>query len=136
MKSKLLNELPELLEHNIISNDVANTITAYYQSKESEEPNRLFTIFGVLGSALVGLGIILILAHNWDNFSKSIKTFFAFLPLIIGQLACGLVDNPRLSKLDLSLPLSQGQNDFAIEYSEQQAWEEVNYNEPRYAAKG
>ena len=89
MKSKLLNELPELLEHNIISNDVAVAITTYYQSKENAEPNRLFTVFGVLGSALVGLGVILILAHNWDNFSKSIKTIFAFLPLIIGQMACG-----------------------------------------------
>ncbi|WP_296384993.1 DUF2157 domain-containing protein [Winogradskyella sp.] len=89
MKSKLLNELPELLEHNIISDDVASNITAYYQSKADEQPNRLFTIFGVLGSALVGLGIILILAHNWDNFSKLVKTCFAFLPLILGQVVSG-----------------------------------------------
>lgn len=89
MKSKLLNQLPELLEQRIISNAVASDITAYYQSKTEEEPNRLFTIFGVLGATLVGLGIILILAHNWDNFSKLIKTIFAFLPLLLGQLVAG-----------------------------------------------
>jgi uncharacterized membrane protein len=89
MKSRLLNDLPELLEHNIISNAIASDITAYYQSKTEGQSSRLFTIFGVLGSALVGLGIILILAHNWDNFSKLAKTVMAFLPLILGQVASG-----------------------------------------------
>jgi len=89
MKSKILNELTELLEHNIISKDVASNISSYYQAKSDEQPNRLFTVFGVLGSALVGLGVILILAHNWDSFSRLVKTFFAFLPLIIGQVISG-----------------------------------------------
>ncbi len=35
------------------------------------------------------MGIILILAHNWDDFSRSVKTIFAFLPLVIGQLIIG-----------------------------------------------
>jgi uncharacterized membrane protein len=85
MDSKLQKELSELLQNNIITDDVAQNILAYYQSKNSESPNRLFVIFGVLGSVLVGLGIILILAHNWDHFSKAVKTIFAFLPLLIGQ---------------------------------------------------
>ncbi|APY08909.1 hypothetical protein BWZ20_11610 [Winogradskyella sp. J14-2] len=89
MKSKLLNDISELLENNIISQEVALNITAYYKSKEDNQPNRLFTVFGVLGATLVGLGIILILAHNWDNFSRSIKTCFAFLPLVIGQIISG-----------------------------------------------
>ncbi|MCB0398608.1 MAG: DUF2157 domain-containing protein [Winogradskyella sp.] len=89
MKTKLSNEISELLENNIISQQVASNITAYYKSKEDNQPNRLFTVFGVLGATLVGLGIILILAHNWDNFSRPIKTFFAFLPLVIGQILSG-----------------------------------------------
>ncbi|TYA75003.1 DUF2157 domain-containing protein [Seonamhaeicola marinus] len=43
----------------------------------------------MLGSVLVGLGIILILAHNWDDFSKTTKTILAFLPLVIGQIISG-----------------------------------------------
>lgn len=89
MNSKLIKELPELLENDVISQDIASKIERYYQSKASDTPNRLFTVFGVLGSILVGLGLILILAHNWDNFSKTIKTLFAFAPLIIGQVLVG-----------------------------------------------
>ncbi|WP_299889388.1 DUF2157 domain-containing protein [uncultured Lacinutrix sp.] len=89
MNSKLTKELPELVENGVISQDVALKIERYYQSKSNENPNRLFTVFGVLGSVLVGLGIILILAHNWDNFSKVIKTIFAFAPLVIGQVLVG-----------------------------------------------
>ncbi|MDH7911779.1 DUF2157 domain-containing protein [Winogradskyella sp. SYSU M77433] len=89
MKSKLLNDISELLENKIISQEVASNITAYYKSKEDDQPNRLFTVFGVLGATLVGLGIILILAHNWDNLSRLIKTVFAFIPLVIAQLVSG-----------------------------------------------
>lgn len=89
MNSKIKNDINELVEQQVISKDIASNIEAYYQSKADHAPNRLFTVFGVLGSLLVGLGIILILAHNWDNFSRSIKTMFAFLPLVIGQLFVG-----------------------------------------------
>lgn len=89
MNSKIQNDINELVEEQVISQEVASRIQSYYKSKEVDSPNRLFTVFAVLGSALVGLGIILILAHNWDNFSKSVKTILAFLPLIIGQLFVG-----------------------------------------------
>ena len=89
MNSKLEKELSELIEENIITSDTAQKITDYYQTKEETKPNRLFTIFGVLGALLSGLGIILIIAHNWDEMSRNLKTVFAFLPLIIGQIACG-----------------------------------------------
>ena len=89
MNSKIQNDINELVEEQVISKDIALKIEGYYQSKKDNSPNRLFTVFGVLGSLLVGLGIILILAHNWDDFSRSIKTVFAFLPLVIGQLFVG-----------------------------------------------
>lgn len=89
MNSKLQNDIEELVEAQVISVETASKIKAFYQSKKEGTPNRLFVIFGVLGALLVGLGIILILAHNWDNFSKGIKTLLAFIPLIIGQFASG-----------------------------------------------
>ncbi|WP_350284297.1 DUF2157 domain-containing protein [uncultured Croceitalea sp.] len=88
MNSKFERELSELLEQNIITSDTAQKITAYYHTKEEAKPNRLFTIFGVLGALLSGLGVILIIAHNWDEMPKNLKTIFAFLPLIIGQISC------------------------------------------------
>ncbi len=89
MNSKLIRELPELVENGVISKDVAIKIESYYKSKNSDNPNRLFTVFGVLGSILIGLGIILILAHNWDVFPKTVKTLLAFIPLLIGQTLVG-----------------------------------------------
>lgn len=88
MNSKLETQLAELLEANVITSDIAQKITAFYHTKEEAKPNRLFAIFGVLGALLSGLGIILIIAHNWDDMSRSIKTILAFLPLAIGQIAC------------------------------------------------
>jgi uncharacterized membrane protein len=91
MAGNLLNELPELVKANIISPETADKIREYYQAKSKGSENRLFVAFGILGALLIGLGLILIIAHNWDELSRSVKTVFGFLPLIIGQLACGFV---------------------------------------------
>ncbi|MBC3757873.1 DUF2157 domain-containing protein [Hyunsoonleella sp. SJ7] len=99
MNSKIQNDLKELVAQQVISQESALKIEAYYQSKKVDAPNRLFTVFGVLGALLVGLGIILILAHNWDNFSRGTKTFLAFLPLIIGQVAVGISILKKKSKV-------------------------------------
>lgn len=88
MNSKLERQLSELLQAEVINSETAQRISAYYHTKVEDRPNRLFTIFGVLGALLCGLGIILIIAHNWDDMPKTIKTVFAFLPLVIGQIAC------------------------------------------------
>ncbi|MEO1013508.1 MAG: DUF2157 domain-containing protein, partial [Bacteroidota bacterium] len=88
MSTKLEKQLAELLEAGVINHDVAEKITAFYGTREQSKPNRLLTIFGVLGALLCGLGIILIVAHNWDDMSRNAKTIFAFLPLVIGQIVC------------------------------------------------
>lgn len=85
----LSKDIQELVESDIISQDTADKIQMYYQSKKGPSQNRLFVVFGILGAILVGLGIFLILAHNWDNFSKFTKTILAFVPLITGQILCG-----------------------------------------------
>ena len=84
----ILKDLEDLVENQVVSKEVADNIQAYYQGKKTLPQKRLFIVFGILGAILVGLGINLIIAHNWDNFSRPVKSFFAFLPLIIGQLAC------------------------------------------------
>ncbi len=88
MNSKLETQLAELLEANIISADIVQKITLFYHTKEEDKPNRLFVIFGILGALLTGLGLILIIAHNWDDMPRSTKTVLAFFPLILGQIAC------------------------------------------------
>ncbi|MEM9391090.1 MAG: DUF2157 domain-containing protein [Bacteroidota bacterium] len=84
-------DIRELVNTNVISEEIAEDISAYYSQKKSEPNNRLFVVFGILGATLVGLGIILIIAHNWDDLSRRTKTVFAFLPLVTGQLLCAYV---------------------------------------------
>lgn len=87
----IIKDIQELVKAEIISPETANKIQEYYRKKEGQSQNRLFIVFGVLGAILMGLGIILILAHNWDNLPRTIKTFFALFPLFIGQILCGFV---------------------------------------------
>lgn len=86
MNSKIEKELDELVAHKVITPLVQQDIQQYYAGQKEGQPNKLFAIFGVLGSLLTGLGILLILAHNWDEFSRSTKTIWAFVPLVMGQL--------------------------------------------------
>lgn len=85
----ILNDLPELVREEVITPETAERLRDYYQRKEATSPHRLITVFGVLGAILTGLGIILIIAHNWDTLSRPVQTFFAFLPLLVGQALCG-----------------------------------------------
>lgn len=97
---KILKNLKELVNAEVIDQQTADRIKAYYTGKTINNPNRLFIVFGILGAILVGLGIILIIAHNWDNLSKSFKTSLAFAPMIIGQIVCGyLLISKRKSKV-------------------------------------
>ncbi len=89
MQIKLKNDLKELVAAEVISEAVSQKISTYYETQTPQKPKSLFTIFGVLGALLIGLGIILILAHNWDDFSRTVKTIWAFVPLLIGQCFVG-----------------------------------------------
>lgn len=81
----LLKELPELVDAGILSEEKADEIRAYYRGQKGKGWNRLPILFGILGALLAGLGIILIVAENWNELSRSLRSVFAFLPLLLGQ---------------------------------------------------
>lgn len=85
----MLKDLQELVKADVISQNTADKISDFYRKKGEDSTNRLFVVFGILGAILVGLGIVMIIAHNWDELNRITKTFFAFLPLLVGQLLCG-----------------------------------------------
>ena len=84
---KLASQLEELIDAGIISAETGTAIEHYLNQKKLNQgnQNRLMIAFGIMGATLIGLGIILIIAHNWDDLSRPIKTMFAFLPLVTGQ---------------------------------------------------
>lgn len=89
MRQSILNDLDELLSQQVVTAEEADRIRNYYRKKPDPGSNRLVPVFGVLGSLLVGMGVVLIIAHNWDEIPKALKLGIALLPLLAGQLLCG-----------------------------------------------
>ncbi len=87
----LLKDLAELENAGIITSDTAWQIANYYQKKKITTPNRQLLIFGFIGALLVGIGLMFIVANQWDDMPRSVQTLCAFLLLIIPQALCGYV---------------------------------------------
>lgn len=88
MNPSIQKELQELVAANVISQETADNIENYYRSKTPSTANRFAIVLSILGAMLVGLGIVLVVAHNWDELSRTSKTIFAFLPMVLGQALC------------------------------------------------
>lgn len=71
----------------VITPDVSARINEYYQSKQ-KKGSAFPVVLAILGSLLVAFGLVLVLAHNWDELPKTAKTIVAFLPLVVGQGLC------------------------------------------------
>jgi uncharacterized membrane protein len=80
----LQSQLSELVASGVISSENARAIERHYEQHQPRT-NFAFVILAALGSALVGAGIVLLIAHNWDEFSRPTRTAIAFLPLPIAQ---------------------------------------------------
>jgi len=84
----IVKELDRLEQAGVIDGETARRIHAFYQNQAGESSSRLFVIFGVFGAILSALGIILVLAHNWEEISKTLKTIISLTPLLLGQSFC------------------------------------------------
>ena len=82
----LYNQLPRLIETEVIDEKTANSLRIYYGPVgESLAGAALVRTFAVIGSLLIGLGIILLFGYNWDSIPKISKTFLAFAPLAVAS---------------------------------------------------
>ena len=80
MSQPLPKDLDELVHRNIITADTARQIEDYYRHKKTNSSHSFTTVLGLLGSLLIGFGIVLVVAHNWEMLNRGLQTFFAFLP--------------------------------------------------------
>jgi len=86
----LYHELPALMNAGVISAETAGKLRDYYgEIKEGNKSRIALIIFGVLGALSIGSGIILLLAHNWDELSRAVRTALSLAPLLIGQALVG-----------------------------------------------
>lgn len=84
----LYEELPGLVGSGVVSAETAERLRRHFGGTDRVGgPSRAVLLFGILGVALIGSGIILLLAHNWDELTRPGRTVVSFLPLL---LALGL----------------------------------------------
>lgn len=72
------------VEKEIITHEQADEILAGYPEKEIM-PSFQRT-FSALGAILIGLGLLLVLAHNWDALSRSVRLTSVVVLLILSQV--------------------------------------------------
>ncbi|MDF2874861.1 MAG: hypothetical protein K0R22_1544 [Sporomusa sp.] len=86
----LYQQLPELVAKGVIPAESAERIKKYYGPVTDTTGTRTFlVIFGVIGALLVGLGIILILAHNWAQLTKINRLAISMCLLVTAQVIAG-----------------------------------------------
>lgn len=88
----LYKELPKWVANGIVTEQSAKRIKDYY-GPVAELPRRslAITLVNVFGIVLVGLGIILLVAHNWENLSRGYRMMVAISMLLMAQLIVGFV---------------------------------------------
>lgn len=84
----LLDELPRLEALGVVDASTAARLRSY--CAERTGPARSWTrpLLGAFGGLLVGFGVVLLVAHNWDGMPLAARMTIAFSPLLVGQLAC------------------------------------------------
>lgn len=75
----LFDEVELWLKDGIITEDHAALIRKRYESPDTSPIGRI--VFTAIGSVIFGLGIILLIAYNWDDIPKMGKLLLIFLSL-------------------------------------------------------
>lgn len=83
----LLSELPTLVAEGVMDAVTAERLRRRYAA-EGQSGGRAWGVIicGILGALLIGLGVIMLLAHNWKDLSRPVRTFLSFAPLIVMQI--------------------------------------------------
>lgn len=84
----LLGELKGLVSGGVLDESSAERLRVHYaQAAAAQGPGWGMILLSIAGAALVGLGVILIFAHNWENWTPGVRVALSFAPLLLGQLA-------------------------------------------------
>jgi uncharacterized membrane protein len=85
-------ELPELVSQGVLPPDVAERIRLYYSDQDASANTAkrwAVILFSVLGALLIGGGIILLLAHNWEALSRPTRAVISIVPLAVSAILGG-----------------------------------------------
>jgi hypothetical protein len=83
----LYDELPGLEQSGVLDASGSLRLREHYGALPAR--NRTHTamlIFSIVGSLCMGIGIILLLAHNWSALSRPLRALLAMAPLVVAQI--------------------------------------------------
>jgi uncharacterized membrane protein len=82
----LYGELPSLVQKGVLDDSHAAALKAHYGDVPKVGGRRVaIVIFSIIGSLLIGAGVIMLLAHNWSQLTRPARTFLAIAPLLAAQ---------------------------------------------------
>ncbi len=81
----LLGELPLLQQEGVLAPETADAVRAYYAQNTRSGLHWALVICAVLGALLIGSGIILLFAHNWEALSRPARAALAVCPILLGS---------------------------------------------------
>ena len=82
----LYDELPTLVSEGVLTGEGAERLRQHYGEGEPRSGRRIaLTVCSILGAVLIGAGVILLLAHNWDDLSRAARTALSLVPLAAAQ---------------------------------------------------
>ncbi len=81
----LFQELPLLVSKGVLTEESADRLRKYYETEPDNDRNTLLIMAGVAGALLIGLGIILLLGHNWSALSRPVRAVISIGGLIAAQ---------------------------------------------------
>jgi uncharacterized membrane protein len=84
----LYGQLPDLVAKGVLTAEAAERIRGHYGPLPRGLGRwTLLTVFGFVGAVLLGLGIILILGHNWDRLDHVTRLLISVGQLLVAQAA-------------------------------------------------
>ncbi len=82
----LYQELPNLVNKGVLPQETANKLREHYgELRTADKKWFVIILCSVMGALLIGLGIILLFGHNWEELSRPVRAVLSLLPLALGQ---------------------------------------------------
>lgn len=82
----LLRELPALVRDGVLDAASAERLRVRYAPAVADGGGVWRLLFAMLGAVLVGLGLILLAAHNWGEWTRGTRLAVSLAPLLVAQL--------------------------------------------------